>query len=117
MKFALLLIALSILSGPYVTPSETVDTQEPGLPELYRIKQATLSPSYSCRSREESTKSYQQTALFLSDQSKEINAPDLLFNGACNSPDYLEANTAGDDLSLIADLGEISIEKLSGEHV
>lgn len=75
------------------------------LPQLNQIKEATLSPSYSCRPAEEFSKGYEGTALFLSDYSKQHNSPDLLYNGACGSDDYFESATAGDDMSLIADLG------------
>ena len=94
--------------------STTALAQDYGLPELHTIKTATLSPSYSCRSQEDFSRGYEKTALFLSDYSKRMNAPDLLFNGACKSEDYFEASTAGDDMALIADLGtDISIEQLS----
>lgn len=77
-----------------------------GLPTLHLIREVTLSPAYSCRSQEDFGKGYQGTALFLSDYGKQRNSPDLLFNGACGSDDYFESSTAGDDMSLIADLGE-----------
>ena len=51
-------------------------------------------------------------ALYLSDLARKRNSPDLLFNGACESEDYFEAATAGDSMSLIADLGEgVAIEQ------
>src|SRR5215471_3718603 len=84
-----------------------------GLPELHTIKNATLSPPYSCRSKEEFTTGYAKTALFLSKYSEERNAPDLLFNGACGSVDYFEGSTAGDDMSLIADLGTVPLEEVT----
>lgn len=85
-----------------------------GLPELHTIAGVTLSPSYSCRKSNEFGAGYANTALFLSSYSKNRNAPDLLYNGACGSEDYFQASTAGDDMSLIADLGrEIDIEQLS----
>lgn len=88
--------------------------QDYGLPELHTIKTVTLAPSYSCRSSEDFGRGYEKTALFLSDYSKRMNAPDLLFNGACKSEDYFESSTAGDDMALIADLGtDVSIEQLS----
>jgi hypothetical protein len=92
-------------------------TQEVGLPELHTIKTVTLAPSYSCRSSEESRKGYANTALFLSAYSKQRNSPDLLFNGACKSDDDFQASTAGDDFSLIADLGaEVSLEEVSASR-
>jgi hypothetical protein len=87
------------------------------LPELHTIKTITLSPSYSCRSSDEFQQGYQNTALFLSAYSKQRNSPDLLFNGACRSEDYFQASTAGDDMSLIADLGaDVSFEEVSASR-
>jgi len=84
------------------------------LPALHQIKEATLTPAYSCRSSEDFGKGYGNTALFLSGFAKERNGPDLLFNGACGSEDYFEAATAGDDMSLIADLGaNVPLEDIS----
>jgi len=83
------------------------------LPTLHQIKEVTLAPSYSCRSSEDFGKGYASTALFLSD----FGGPDLLFNGACGSVDYFEASTAGDEMSLVADLGTgISLEDLSAHR-
>src|SRR5215469_7481984 len=91
------------------TPNRAV--QDYGLPELHSIKTATLSPSYSCRP---SGTGYENTALFLSDYSRQRNSPDLLFNGACGSQDFFEASTAGDDMALVADLGRgVDLENLS----
>lgn len=87
------------------------------LPVLHQIKTVTLSLSYSCRSREELAKGYGETALFLSDFARHRNDPDLLFNGACGAEDVFEAATAGDDMSLIADLGDgISLDEVSASH-
>lgn len=92
-------------------------TQKFELPELHVVKTLTLSPSYSCRENAESQKGYQNTALFLSDYSKQRNSPDLLFNGACKSEDSFHSSTAGDDMSLIADLGaEASLEEISASR-
>lgn len=85
-----------------------------GLPTLHIIKEATLSPAYSCRSADEFGKGYQGTALFLSAYSKQLNSPDLLFNGACGADDWFDVTFGGDDMSLIADLGEkVSLEDVS----
>lgn len=87
------------------------------LPELHTIRSVTLSPSYSCRSSDDFLKGYEKTALFLSSYSRQRNSPDLLFNGACRSEDYFEASTAGDDMSLIADLGEnVALEEVSASR-
>jgi len=99
--------ALSLLAG-----GKTSDTDF-GLPSLNVIKQIELGPSYSCRSESEFKEGYAGTALFLSDFAKHMNSPDLLFDGACNSVNYFEAATAGDDMSLIADLGKVSLEGVS----
>jgi hypothetical protein len=87
--------------------------QEFGLPELHTIKAATLAPSYSCRTEQEVQGGYEQTALFLSSYSDYRNAPDLLFNGACGAEDYFQGSTAGDDMSLIADLGNVPLESVT----
>ena len=87
------------------------------LPELHTIKTVTLSPSYSCRSSDDFQRGYQNTALFLSASSKQRNSPDLVFSGACRSEDYFVASTAGDGMSLIADLGtDVSLEEVSASR-
>ena len=92
-------------------------TQKYEMPELHTIKTLTLSPSYGCREKTEFQKGYANTAVFLSGYSKQRNSPDLLFNGACKSEDYFTASTAGDDMSLIADLGaEVSLEEVSASR-
>lgn len=92
--------------------------QNLSLPTLHAIKEATLSPSYSCRPTAEASRGYENTALFLSDYTRRTNSPDLLFNGACGSTNYFQASTAGDDMALIADLGEgISLEEVSAHRV
>ena len=93
-------------------------TRDPGLPSLHKIGTVLLQPSYGCRPPEESAKGYRQTALFLSDHGRKRNAPDLLFNGACGAADEFEAATAGDDMSLIADLGpRVVLEDLSASRI
>jgi hypothetical protein len=85
-----------------------------GLPTLHVIKTVVLSPSYSCKPAEEIKNGYQGSALYLSDFSKDQGSPDLLFNGSCLAADYFEAAIAGDDMSLIADLGTgVSLEDVS----
>jgi hypothetical protein len=76
----------------------------------------TLAPSFSCRSKEEFCTGYAQTALFPSRYSEDRNSPDLLFNGACGSEDYREGSTAGDDMSLIADLGNVPLEEVTSSR-
>jgi hypothetical protein len=78
----------------------------------------TLSPSYSCRSTDDFQKGYASTALFLSAYAKQRNSPDLLFNGPCKTDDDFQASTAGDDFSLIADLGtDVALEQISASRV
>jgi hypothetical protein len=107
----LVFVALALLIA-----GSAVAGQNYGLPELHVIKTATLSPCYSCRSQEEFSEGYKETALFLSAYSKRMNSPDLLFNGFNHGEDYFEAATAGDDMALVADLGtDVSIENLSAQ--
>jgi hypothetical protein len=113
-----LILSVTVLGAlSFIAGGRTSDTNL-GLPALNVIKDIALSPSYSCRSNGEFKEGYAGTALFLSDYAKRMNSPDLLFNGACNSPDYFEASTAGDDMSLIADLGlNVSLEDLSAHRI
>jgi len=111
MKSARLLLTLLLASGG----NGSVQLPSPKLPELHKIKAVTLSPSYSCRSKEDFQRGYGKTALFLTDEGN-WNGPDLLFNGACGSLDYLEGQTAGDDMTLIADLGKVSLEELRADQ-
>jgi hypothetical protein len=83
-----------------------------GLPELHKIKTATLSPAYSCRSQEEFHRSSLTSALFLSAFSHH-NGPELLFNGACGAKDNFESISGGDNTGVIADLGEMPLEGLT----
>jgi hypothetical protein len=103
MKRLILLLVLGTFVAGISSGQNT--TRKNGLPILHTIKQQTLSPPYSCRPTAEFQEGYQQTALFLSEHSKEKNSPDLLFNGACRSEDHFDVSTGGDDMSLIADLG------------
>lgn len=77
------------------------------LPALHKIESYTFNNTYSCGGN------YETSALFLSETSKQRNSPDLLFNGACGTVPYIEASTAGDDFSLISDLGNIPLEGVS----
>lgn len=104
---------LSLLILPFVAVNAFAQkpTEDFGLPQLHTIQTVTLSPPYSCRSGDEVQKGYANTALFLSAFSKQRNSPDLLFNGACKSKDYLQPATV---FSLIADLGsDVSLEEVS----
>jgi len=105
MKSVFALAAMCLVLSAF-TPQQP--REDSGLPELHRIRTATLSPSYSCRSEEEFQKGYENTALFLSKYSLRRNSPELLFNGACKTWDYLQ----GHGLDVIADLGDVPIEEL-----
>jgi Spy/CpxP family protein refolding chaperone len=88
---------------------------DPGLPELHVIRTITLSPSYGCRPRDVS--GYEGSALFLSEERRRRNSPDLLFNGACGSADSFEASLAGDDMSLVGDLGaNVPLEEVTASR-
>lgn len=110
MNAMLMLASILLISAPFITEEKKPDL---GLPELHTIKTATLSPSYSCRSKEEFRGGYGKTALFISQYSDDRNSPDLLFNGACGAEDYFHGSTAGDDMSLIADLGTVPLEEVT----
>jgi hypothetical protein len=109
------LLATALMSaqpGAVQSPQPSLE-----LPALHQIKTVTLAPSYSCRSAEEFAKGYEKTALFLSEFARRRNGPDLLFNGACGAEGVFEAATAGDDMSLIADLGTgISLDEISASQ-
>lgn len=105
MKSPLLLLSVLLIASPSISQKKLEDLD---LPDLHKIKRVTLSPSYSCRSKEDFQKGYAGTALFLSKSSRD---PDLLFNGNC-SQDYLEGSTAGDEMTVIADLGKLKLEDL-----
>src|ERR1700674_5409723 len=110
MKALVTLAALLLAAAASVPQGKQEDF---GLPELHKIKTATLSPAYGCRSREDFQRGYENTALFLSKYSRDRNSLELLFNGACGSEDYFQSATGGDDMGLIADLGEMSMEKVT----
>jgi hypothetical protein len=90
-----------------------------GLPELHKTSSVTLGPSYSCRRgpAETSDGPYASSALFLSKYSRQMNAPELLFNGACGADDYLQSSLAGDEMSLIADLGQVPLDNVASQFV
>jgi hypothetical protein len=103
-------VCFLLLANPCLFAQTT--TQDFGLPELHTIKTVTLNPPYSCRSPEQFQKGYETTALFLSKYSKQLNVPDLLFNGACRAGNYFQAGAGW--FSLIADLGpEVTLEEVS----
>lgn len=77
------------------------------MPKLHEIQSKVFAKPYSCGG------DYKKSALFLSSYSKDRNAPDLLFNGACRAELYVDALTGGDDISLISDLGDVPLEEVS----
>src|SRR5580698_2734959 len=107
-SWSVALLALIAVRGNGQTDSDSF-----GLPSLHAIRGATLGPSYSCRSKEEARQGYLSTVLFLSNQSKQQNTPELQFNGTCGEPNYFEVNTAGDEMSLIGDLGAVPLEEMT----
>jgi|SRR5579864_1113726 len=108
---AMLILAPAFLALAASLPQKK--QEDFGLPELHKIKTATLSPAYSCRSEEEFHQGYMNTALFLSAYSRRMNGPELLFNGACGASDNLEVARAGDDVGVIADLGTMPLDRLT----
>lgn len=115
MRTLILLVLLTLTVS--ISPVAQYPAPKFELPELHTIRSVTLGPSYSCRPVEESLRGYENTALFLSSYAKLRNSPDLLFNGACRSEDYLEAAVGGDSMSLIADLGaNVPLEEVTASR-
>ena len=109
MKSLLPIILMLLIAAPSISQK---NQEQLGLPELHKIHEVTLSPTYSCRSDEDFRKGYANTALFLSGTLREFNSPELIFNGACDARDYVEAGSGGSNMSMIADLGKIRLEDL-----
>lgn len=109
---AFTLAVILLLVNPFASPQRP----KPVMPQLHTIRTVTLSPSYSCRSSDEVQSGYANTGLFLSPYSVKRSGPDLLFNGACGSRDYFHGSTAGDDMSMIADLGIEPLEGISASR-
>lgn len=112
MKAVLVLASLLVLSAS----ASTQEKHDFGLPELNIISTAVLSPSFGCGSDANFRKGYGETALFLSEYSRETNSPDLLFEGACKSEDYFAGPRAGDDMSLVADLGDVALDQINSSR-
>lgn len=117
-----LLVALALASAAvgFSWSPGSRDRQKPqdfGLPELHTIKSAILEPSYSCRSADEFQRGYEKTALFLSNYSRDMNSPELLFDGACRGDDFVHSALAGDSMSLIEDMGEIALADATAQSV
>jgi hypothetical protein len=111
-KYGLLaLVLLTVLYPARSQRTQTSTTHQPvTLPTLNAVQSVTLSPPYSCNNE---GLNYNTDAIFLSDYSKQVNSPELLFNGACGSEDYFDVNTAGDSMSLIADLGNTPLNAVT----
>jgi len=107
-------LLLAVLSFSYASVPQQPKQEDFGIPELHKIKTITLSPSYGCQGPEE--RGYQNTALYLSSLSRRRNTRELVFMGPCGSQDRVEAMTSGDNMGLIADLGEMPLEKVTAER-
>jgi len=103
MSIALTLLLTFALAAPQSSGVERPASS--GLPVLNRVRGAMLAPSYSCRPKEEFARGYERTALFLSEESRGRNTPDLIFNGACGSNNYFQVSATAEDFGLIADIG------------
>ena len=114
MKSLFLAASLLVMVSPALVQNKPRNL---GLPELHKIQKITLSPSYSCRTPEAFEEGYANTALFLSSYSKQRNSPELLFNGACSAPDYFSSATAGAQLDVISDFGEVPLKDLISSDV
>lgn len=113
-------VGLVFVSSFVGLTSASQKNQDLGLPELHKTSSVTLGPSYGCGSAgqvQPGAGSYESSALFLSKYSHQMNAPELLFNGDCGSEDYLQSSLAGDEMSLIADLGKVPIESVATQFV
>jgi hypothetical protein len=115
MKFLLLasMLLIAAASSPLQNPQNPQNPQGLDLPELHKIRKATLSPSYGCRSKEDSQTGYGAAALYLS---KDSRGAELLFNGVCGSRDLLTVNMDGGDMNLIADMGRVQLEDLNANQ-
>jgi len=114
MKSLLLIGSMLLMAAPSISQKNQGDL---GLPELHKIQKITLSPSYDCRTPEETAKGYANTALFLSGYSRRMNSPELLFHSICQLTNYFVVRTAGDQLDVIADFGEVPLNNLAPSDV
>ncbi|HEX4605510.1 MAG TPA: hypothetical protein VH724_16030 [Candidatus Angelobacter sp.] len=107
---AILILAPMLLALATSLPQKT--QEDFGLPELHKIKTATLSPSYSCQSEEQRHQQINTHSLYLSDFSRRTGQHELRLNGACDSRGYFESMSGG-GTGVIADLGEIPLENVT----
>ena len=110
MKSLFLAASLLLMASPASVQNKPRDL---GLPELHKIQKITLSPSYDCRTPEEFAQGYANTALFLSDFSRQHNSPELVFRGSCKDIDLF----LGHYLDVIADFGTVSLSTLTASDV
>ncbi len=114
------------LTGAATAPIVPLDNAEPAppitvvkqpdaeMPILNRLSRATLTSSTACRSQENPKPEDQPAALYLAPQTRQPGSiPDLVFRATCGSPDYFVAAVASDDLSMIADLGDVPVEDVT----
>jgi hypothetical protein len=98
-------MAGAIAFALFVVTASQAQVKAPDTPPQIGVSRTIeLTPSYSCRPSEEFHRGYQKTALFLSEEMRRRNSPDLLFNGACGSENYFQPATHGGNFSVIADL-------------
>ncbi|HLK63662.1 MAG TPA: hypothetical protein VKU19_09490 [Bryobacteraceae bacterium] len=114
-RYALLVVLILLFSNPVRSQRSQPGHNPENLPQLNVVTNVTLSPPYSCG--HDNSQGYGTTALFLSDFARQRGAPELLFNGACGATDYFDGNTAGDDMSLIADLGAVPLTDVTTHMV
>jgi hypothetical protein len=86
-----------------------------GLPRLHAVRSATPGPAYGCG--QHPSQGHGSAVLFLSNYNTKRNSPELQFNSACGAPNYFYVNMAGDDMSLIADLGEAPLQEITASRV
>lgn len=110
-------IICSSLVSPSLSSPSAQRQQDFGLPALHKINSAKLEPSYSCRPQEDFQHGYENTGLFLSKYSRDMHSPELLFDGACGGEDFFHSALSGDSMSLIEDMGKISLEDVTAQSV
>jgi hypothetical protein len=92
------------------TPLATWGSIDPfGLPKLNTIKTAKFVAPYSSPKGG----SYEKSALFFSQYTKQRNTPDLIYNGSDRNSLYFQAGTGSDDFALISDLGTVTLQQVT----
>ena len=105
MKSLLLLLSVFLIAAPSISQKKPEDLD---LPELHKIKKGNSFTQLQLSIQGRFPKGLCWYCFFLSKSSRD---PDLLFNGNC-SQDYLEGSTAGDEMTVMADLGKLKLEDL-----